>query len=137
MQEAADFVHRTGVPAVVGIVAYACSLGLLAHHGWVHSLEPDATSHAKRESCWWVGYFQLKDVAHCETWAAICLVNGLLMLSLGPGQLWDIAGAILLGMAVALMAVGAVAGMLSLEHVHNHETWILVGLTAGTTLMLV
>jgi hypothetical protein len=40
---------------------------LLLHHGWKHGREDPATSHAQRDSCPEVCYFQVSDVGNFRT----------------------------------------------------------------------
>ena len=61
------------VPAQA-VVLILVGVGLLLHHGWKHHFEAEPSA-AREESCVWVGYFQLKDIAHFETWSVICLTN--------------------------------------------------------------
>ncbi len=57
---------------------------LLLHHGWKHASDDPSTSHAQKESCALVCYFQHKDIAHFETWILVCLTNALTIESYSP-----------------------------------------------------
>ena len=100
---------------------------LLVHHGVVHYLEGPECS-AQRESVIWVGYLQLKDVEHFESWAVVCLCNtvslGLLGLPYWP-----------LGVVSACLFARCLWGF-TLHNIHNHETWVVVCFTNAATLVL-
>ena len=49
---------------VAAAVFAALGLLLLLHHGWKHGREDPATSHAQRDSCWQMCYFQPHDVGN-------------------------------------------------------------------------
>ena len=53
------------VPAAM--ILFYLGVLLLLHHGWKHSREDPATSHAQRESCPEVCYFQPSDVGNFRT----------------------------------------------------------------------
>ena len=53
---------------LAAMLCFALAILLLLHHGWKHFHEDPATSHAQRESCPVVCYFQPKDVCNFRTW---------------------------------------------------------------------
>lgn len=53
--------------AVASIVFLIFAFLLLLHHGWVHSQDDPETSHAQRESCPEVCYFQVSDVCNFKS----------------------------------------------------------------------
>ncbi len=57
------------------VALFCVGAALLVHHGCKHACDDPATSHAQRESCALVCYFQPKDVAHLETWILVFLTN--------------------------------------------------------------
>lgn len=106
---------------------------LLVHHGVVHHLQgPDSS--AQRESVVWVGYFQLKDVAHLETWAVVCAANAVAAVLCG-GE------AIAVGLFVASWVLCAACCCVAEDgfaphNIANHETWIVACFTSAATLGL-
>ena len=70
---------------VAAAVFAALGLLLLLHHGWKHAHDDPATSHAQRDSCWQVCYFQPHDVGNFSTcnhemWILLCCALALLCL---------------------------------------------------------
>ena len=70
---------------IAAAVFAALGLLLLLHHGWKHAHDDPATSHALRDSCWQVCYFQPSDVGNFETcnhemWILLCCALALLCL---------------------------------------------------------
>ena len=138
--------HETVVALAVGLLALSASL--LLHHGWKHASDRPQSS-ARRESCWGACYFQLKDVAHFETWILICLFNAVavvlpcLIHSIaigGSGSEVSVAVSVFVALASLLVLVYSITiaactpgltGAHLLHNVANHETWILVSLTCA------
>jgi len=59
---------------VLAIILFLVGLGLLLHHGFVHSYDlADSLTH--RESCEAVCFFQLSDIRNHETWIVVCFTN--------------------------------------------------------------
>jgi hypothetical protein len=52
---------------IAAAVFAALGLLLLLHHGWKHAHDDPATSHAQRDSCPEVCYFQVSDVGNFRT----------------------------------------------------------------------
>lgn len=119
-------------------------LCLLVHHGFVHYFEDPACSHAQRESCCVACYFQPKDIAHCETWAAICLSNALCFGCLAPALagvavdwgMHQLVGVVLCVLGVIFL-IQALHDSFCPQNVRNHETWVLVCLTNAVSMALV
>ena len=118
---------------IIAILLFCLGCVLLLHHGWVHSKDP-ATSHAKQESCACVCYFQLKDIDHCETWIILCLSNGISIIASTANPAIHsepsktvviIAGVALVFLGLIMMCLVALTFELDVQHVKNHETWIL------------
>ena len=125
---------------VLAVVLVIVGVILLLHHGWKHHWEA-APSTAREESCVWVCYFQLKDVAHFESWSVICLTNAF----------WCVAGSEIDEHRSILAADFFLVGVLFLflscvrcsgaqpefgwvvHHLCNHETWILVCFSGAAT----
>lgn len=117
---------------VAGVLA-AFAVGLMVHHGIVHGCEKD--SNAQRESVWWVGYFQIKDIMHYETWAVVCFATALGLGLTGPAQAWGLTLATLCALGAALVLLAALTEP-SLEHVHNHETWAVAALASAVAVFV-
>jgi hypothetical protein len=128
----------------IALVLLILGVALLLHHGYVHYFEDPEVSTAQRESCCVACYFQTKDIAHCETWSAICLSNALCFGWLGPA----LSGApvdwhmhcfvgVVLGFIGVVLLLQAVDEGLSARHVRNHETWVLVLFTNAVSMTLV
>ena len=66
---------------VAEIVLACAGFSLLLHHGYKHAREPEP-SNARKESCWWACYFQIKDILHLETWIIVCVSNAISILVL-------------------------------------------------------
>ena len=119
------------------ILAIALAVGgviLLIHHGIVHYLEgPDCS--AQKESVIWVGYFQIKDVAHYETWLVVCWTNAVSLGLLG-GVVRLYAVCLLCFVSLCLLVVICGEGGFNLQHIHNHETWVVVCFTNAVTLVV-
>ena len=63
--------------ALASVAFMLLAVLLLLHHGWKHAREDPATSHAQRESCPEVCYFQPSDVGNFSTcnhemWIILC-----------------------------------------------------------------
>lgn len=134
---------------VVALTAALLCLGvsLLLHHGWKHSRD-SPRSNARLESCCCVCYFQLKDVAHFETWILFCLFNAFaavlpcLIRSIAVAGVSDasVTASLFGALAVFLVAVYMATIVLSqtpiscaeiLHNISNHETWIIVSLSCA------
>jgi hypothetical protein len=130
------------VPALV-VFLILVGVGLLLHHGWKHHFEAEPSA-AREESCVGVCYFQLKDIAHFETWSVICLTNAcwcVLESEVDERRRRSM-------VAVSFFLVGVVLLVLScvrcssgqpefgwvVQHLCNHETWILVCFTGASTI---
>jgi hypothetical protein len=145
-------------PVIISaIVLFAIALVLLLHHGCHHSVDREGSS-AKRESCWYVCYFQPKDIGHWESWSLICLTNSLTIGVLGPyaagidqvsiNDVHVLLAVELFILGVIFLNVGSVWGVcaespaegrersgLKLHNICNHETWILVAFTNGLSFL--
>ncbi len=140
---------RNGLAMDWNLCIAACllflGLCLLFHHGYVHFSEDPAQSHAQHESCCAVCYFQPKDIAHCESWAAICLSNALCLGCLGPALAgggavnWAMHqfGGIVLCICGVVFLIQSLDDGLCPRNVRNHETWVLVCLTNAASMALV
>ena len=131
---------RERMDPFMAVLLIIIGVGLLLHHGWKHHFE-DEPSLAREESCVWVCYFQLKDVAHFETWSVICLTNAFWCVA-HPG--FDERRLVL---AVSFFLPGVVLLFLGcircsqpafgwvVQNLCNHETWILVCFTGAATMV--
>ena len=129
----------------VAIMLACVGLALLVHHGWMHSYD-EPTSHAKTESSVWVGYFQLLDVAHIETWIVVCWANALciaMVFLVTDGAVPTTAFAVCVGLSalgLLLMLNSTVAYACfdgpswSLHNIANHETWIVACWTSAASI---
>ena len=128
--------------AVIGLV-------LLLHHGWTHWQDDPETSHAQKESCVCVCYFQPKDISHYETWAVVCLTNSLSIGYLIPVlsahdapssvellQAEIVVSALLWVIGIGLMVISRLKNTFSFHNLANHETWIIVCLTNAASFVL-
>lgn len=138
--------------SLVVAVMFAClGLALLVHHGWAHSFD-EPSSRARVESSVYVGYFQLRDVAHLESWIvlvfsnAVCVAIVFLVFAVEPVS----PGAFVV--CVVMCSIGIVLSLEwivlyffcmdipwegGLHNLANHETWILVCWTNAVTLVTV
>lgn len=126
----------------VAFALFVVGLALLLHHGWKHHYEEEPST-AREESCWWVCYFQPKDIAHFETWSVICLTNAFWCVA---DSNFDEHHSIL---AVFFFVVGVLLLFLScircseaqpvfgcvVHNLCNHETWILVCFTGAVNVL--
>ena len=71
---------------VVALLFIIAAIALLVHHGWKHSQEDPITSHAQRESCVAVGYFQLSDIRNHETWILVFTAIGVTLFIVGANN---------------------------------------------------
>lgn len=134
------------VGIVVAIMLACAGLALLVHHGWIHSYD-EPSSHAKTESSAWIGYFQIMDVSHVETWIVVCWANALcialvFLVFFAWAQIPMTAFAVCVGfggVGLMLLLDWSVAYVcfdgspLRLHHIANHETWIVACWTCGTS----
>lgn len=115
---------------ILAIVLAALGCALLVHHGITHYLEGPECS-AQKESVIWVGYFQLKDVEHWETWAVVCSANAVSLGLIGYPRFAGGLGAV----AVCLGALSCRDGF-NPHNIRNHETWVVACFTSAATLVL-
>ena len=71
------------VVVLLAILLAVLGVGLLLHHGWHHSFDPE-NSAARLESCPAVCFFQIPDIANHETWIVVCFTNALSLGVLAP-----------------------------------------------------
>ena len=123
------------------VVLLILGVGLLLHHGWKHHWEEEPST-ARKESCVWVCYFQLKDIAHYESWSLICLTNAFWCV-LEPefdeqrsvlAAAFFVAGVLLLLLSCIRCSGGHPEFGWVLHNVCNHETWILVCFSGAATI---
>jgi hypothetical protein len=127
------------VPALA-VFLILIGVALLLHHGWKHHFEAEPSS-AREESCVWVCYFQLKDIAHFETWSVICLTNACWCVLESEADerrsmaalSFFLAGVALLLLSCVRCSEAQVAFGWVAQHLCNHETWILVCFTGAGT----
>ena len=71
---------------IVALCFILAAMVLLLHHGYKHSQEDPSTSHAQRESCGAVCYFQLKDISNHETWILVFTAIGITLFIVGANN---------------------------------------------------
>ena len=121
---------------VVAVLLLCVCVILLLHHGYSHFFEEEP-SHARRESCLCVCYFQPKDICHFESLSMVFLTC-----SFSVGLISDVRGegnGSLSVIAVSLCVIGALLMLIgcirfdgdrmmgfNFHNICNHETWIVV-----------
>jgi len=71
--------YETDAYDVAKLLLVCAGSALLVHHGHKHAHEAEP-SNARKESYWWVCYFQKKDILHLETWIVVCVSNAISIL---------------------------------------------------------
>ena len=124
----------------------ASGLAVLIHKGAIHRNDDPENSSAKQESCGCVCYFEPKELMHCETWMATCILNSIAIFATSTMPTIQnesvkiacmIAAAFLMMMGIVMLLVLILTKGFCKKHLLNHETWIVCLWSSATSIALI